>query len=212
MSTLRPISTVGTVGLFPSAMELIKTYFGVPSDLSKSGVQLFILGGALAVIRQGTYWLCRAFDRTFISRTEIESHEDAHLWIKSLLGDLKGEDSLHFTVASRPWTMNGEDFDGELGWIPAPGRHLIFHQGRPILVTRSITGGTGQNIRNSVPTGLLERVETFSLATPSTSPDILHSFIEHARALFIEKDRSRTVVFSGQWQYFQTNGYPLIII
>lgn len=195
MSSSRSLTAVG---LFPNAMHFIKSYFGVPSDLSKSGVQLFILGSSLAILRQVAQWAISFLDRTFVSRTEIDSRQDAYLWMESLLGDLKGEDSNHFTISTRPTSASGELMeDGRIRWIPAPGRHLVYYHGRPILVSRNYSGESSGNLRKTLANEASERIETLFLATISPRPSILHSFIAHARSQFIKKDKSRTVVFTG---------------
>ena len=80
-----------------------------------------------------------------------------------------------------------------MSWIPAPGLHLLFHEGRPILIRRSLNGEAGQS--NLLKPS--ERLETLSISTIAYTPDILHRLVRHARSLFLKKDRSRTVVYSG---------------
>jgi len=185
------------VGIFPSIRDIARTYFAVPSDLSKSGVQLFILGAAVAALRKLSYYIINLLDRTFVSRAEIDSRDDAYLWIKTMLGDVKGEEALHFTV-SQSLDMEDDANNRRIVWIPAPGMHLLFHHGRPVLISREVGGDA--ILQRPVPPSsshLSDRLESFSIATFATTPAILHSLIESARDRFILKDQSRTVVSIG---------------
>ncbi|CCG81549.1 putative BCS1-like ATPase [Taphrina deformans PYCC 5710] len=192
--------SVSSVGLFPSARTLLSVCFAVPSDISRSGIQLFVLGTAAAALRKGIQLLISFVDRTFIARSEIDSRDEAYHYITTYLGQHK-KDSLHFTVSSQNKQQTSLESSGDgsglnassLIWLPAPGLHLLFYQSRPILIHRSLNGEAGQS--NLLKPS--ERLETMSIATIAVTPHILHSLIEHARALFLKQDRSRTVVFSG---------------
>lgn len=186
--------SVSTVGLWSNARILLANYFSVPSDLSKSGIQLFLLGTAVAALRKVAQFLLSLLDRTFITRSEIDSRDEAYHYLTTYLAQSK-RDALHFTVSSQnkgssPLDSTSDGIDGSpLYWIPAPGIHLLFFQSRPILVRRCLNGEARQ-------TNLMkpsERLETMSLATFAISPHILHSLIEYARTMSLRKDRSRTV-------------------
>lgn len=205
--------SVGTLGLFPSARTLLGVYFAVPSDISKSGIQLFVLGTAVAALRKTLQLVVAFVDRTFVTRSEIDSRDEAYHYLTAYLGQTK-RDALHFTVSSQNAKTSALESSGDDGgsglhsssltWIPAPGLHLLFFRHRPILIRRSLNGEAGQS--NLLKPS--ERLETLSLCTLGVTPKILHGLIEHARALYLRKDRSRTVVFSGSqyggWQRLHT--------
>lgn len=198
MSTPEERSVAG-LGLFPSARTLLGVYFAVPSDISKSGIQLFVLGTAVAALRKGIQLLLTLLDRTFITRSYIDSRDEAFHWVTGYLGERK-QDALHFTVStqnnrnvSETLTESATGSTSSISWIPAPGMHLVFHEGRPIFITRSLNGEAGQS--NLLKPS--ERLETLSIATLSITPRVLHSLIQYSRSLFLKKDRSRTVVYSG---------------
>lgn len=199
--------SITAVGLYPTVRALLDTCFSFPSELSRSGLQLFVFGATLAALRTLFQITLSFIDRTFIARSEIDSRDEAFQWVVAYLGEEK-KDALHFTVSTQK-NRQGHDSVGDnepltsnpLRWIPAPGLHLLMHNHRAILVRRSLNGEAGQSGHMLKPS---KRLETLSLSTLSMHPSVLHSLIEHARTMFMESDQSRTVVYSGtqhgDWQ------------
>lgn len=190
------MSRVSHVGLFPSIQALLGQYFAVPSDLSRSGVQLLVLGASLSLLRSAVSLLTALLDRTLISRTQIESREQAFAWLSAYLGAEAGTTASHFTIAK-------SEEDGPLSWVPAPGYTFLWLD-RPVLVHRELLHGDGDNLRSALGNEKSRRLEQYTISTIARTPDLLHGLIERAREVYIDRDRARTIVFAGSqygnWQ------------
>ncbi|ORY84211.1 P-loop containing nucleoside triphosphate hydrolase protein, partial [Protomyces lactucae-debilis] len=161
---------------------------------------LFVLGLSVAAIRKLISAVTWLLDRTFISRAEIDSRDEAYAWLDSFLREHKGQDALQFTVTTKAQPGSNAQSSEEsrsglspLRFNPAPGLHFIFHKGWPVLVRRQLAGEAGQS--NLLKPS--ERLESLSLQTLAVTPQCLHDLVQSCRAQYISQDRSRTVVFTG---------------
>jgi chaperone BCS1 len=186
---------VGQIGILPNAQAVLSRFFAVPADLSRSGIQLFVLGLTVAAIRKLFSALTWFLDRTFVSRAEIDSRDEAFAWLDAFLREHKGDDALQFTVTTKVPAGPGAGSQEEAAmganpvkFNPGPGLHLVSHKGWPVLVMRQLAGEAGQS--NLLKPS--ERLETLSLRTLALTPRCLHDLITSCRSQYISKDRSRT--------------------
>lgn len=182
----------------------IFNYFGLTMP---SIVTFLLITTAAAASWQ--YWydfLSMLTFRFLMATAQIRSHDELYQHLMAWIAEQEFSNSAKYFVAGMAFSslqQENENMDEDedetktdmstwemlrrapLQFTPAPGLHMFRYRGRMVLLRRVLEEGKDYWFR----------METIELSTFGTDPGLLKELLREARLRFLEKDRSKTVVY-----------------
>ncbi|KAG0347162.1 mitochondrial chaperone [Podila humilis] len=171
------------------------------NQFAAGGFQLALIGGVLAGIRLIGHHVLEYLKKRVVVTAEFDSRDESYSWILNWLSDhpyaQKATNfSVSTTIARGAQKLNGEGGDGAMPatyFLPAPGRFrdrsMHRERARPAGSTVATAGAPVENI---------------TISTFGRSRELIQALILEAQAKFIDRDKSRTVIFAadqyGAWR------------
>ncbi|KAK3843077.1 MAG: BCS1 N terminal-domain-containing protein [Linnemannia gamsii] len=177
------------------------------NQFAAGGFQLALIGGLLAGIRILGSHALEYFKRQVVVTAEFDSRDESYSWILNWLSDhpyskKATQFSVSTTIARGAQKINGEGGDGAVAatyYLPAPGLHFFWFKNRLLWMYRERVRPTGATVATSG-----SPVENITISTLGRSRDLIQSLILEAQHKFIDRDKSRTVIFAadqyGNWR------------
>ncbi|KAF9911271.1 hypothetical protein EC991_004169 [Linnemannia zychae] len=177
------------------------------NQFAAGGFQLALIGGLLAGIRILGSHALEYFKRQVVVSAEFDSRDESYSWILNWLSDhpyskKATQFSVSTTIARGAQKINGEGGDGAIAatyYLPAPGLHFFWFKNRLLWMYRERARPAGGTVATSG-----SPVENITISTLGRSRDLIQSLILEAQRKFIDRDKSRTVIFAadqyGNWR------------
>ncbi|KAG0018338.1 hypothetical protein BGZ80_007298 [Entomortierella chlamydospora] len=169
------------------------------NQFAAGGFQLALIGGILAGIRVLGSHAIEYLKKQIVVTAEFDSRDESYSWILNWLSDhpyskKATQFSVSTTIARGAQKINGEGGDGAVAatyFLPAPVAL--------VLPTRERVRPSGSTVATSGAA-----VENITISTLGRSRKLIQSLILEAQLKFIERDKSRTVIFQadqyGAWR------------
>ncbi|KAG0268848.1 hypothetical protein BGZ95_002287 [Linnemannia exigua] len=177
------------------------------NQFAAGGFQLALIGGLLAGFRILGSHALEYLKRQIVVSAEFDSRDESYSWILNWLSDhpyskKATQFSVSTTIARGAQKINGESGDGAVAatyYLPAPGLHFFWFKNRLLWMYRERVRPTGATVATSG-----SPVENITISTLGRSRDLIQSLILEAQRKFIDRDKSRTVIFAadqyGNWR------------
>ncbi|KAF9111105.1 hypothetical protein BGX27_005395 [Mortierella sp. AM989] len=177
------------------------------NQFAAGGFQLALIGGILAGIRVLGSHAIEYLKKQIIVTAEFDSRDESYSWILNWLSDhpyskKTTQFSVSTTIARGAQKINGEGGDSAITatyFLPAPGLHFFWYKNRLLWMYRERVRPAGSTVAT---TGAA--VENISISTLGRSRGLIQSLILEAQRKFIDRDKSRTVIFQadqyGAWR------------
>ncbi|KAG1056142.1 hypothetical protein G6F43_001936 [Rhizopus delemar] len=176
-------------------------------ELATGGLQLAVIGGAVAGFRYFGGYFFEFLKKKTIVTADFDSRDESYSWILNWLSDqpyskVTSRFSVSTSILRVGQRLPGEGLDAitqPVYFLPSPGLHIFMYKNRLVWLNRQRPGNNPQVANNS--TAILERIE---ISTFGQSRDLLQSLVFEAQKKYMDRDRSRTVVFAadqyGAWR------------
>ncbi|KAF9206760.1 hypothetical protein BGZ59_011502 [Podila verticillata] len=203
--------TTGTDGVGHDVGKLVSTAtekIGLgDNQFAAGGFQLALIGGVLAGVRLIGHHVLEYLKKRIVVTAEFDSRDESYSWILNWLSDhpyaQKATNfSVSTTIARGAQTLNGEGGDGAMPatyFLPAPGLHFFWFKNRLLWMYRERVRPSGSTVATAGAA-----VENITISTLGRSRHLIQSLILEAQTKFIDRDKSRTVIFAadqyGAWR------------
>ncbi|KAJ3108656.1 hypothetical protein HDU97_000512 [Phlyctochytrium planicorne] len=191
-------SPVGPLGRF---VKGIAEAVGIEQNaFATGGLTLGLLGALAAGARYFGSYFFEILKRNITVSAEYDSRDEAYLWMMNYLSDHSiSKKARRFSVATtvfKSGQLVGEDTSNDsialppIYFLPSPGTHFFSFKNNILWLARERTklaGGAESQNR-------LERITIYSFGR---SRKILEDLAVEARRKFVEKDKARTIIYSG---------------
>ncbi|KAF7723489.1 hypothetical protein EC973_002000 [Apophysomyces ossiformis] len=201
-----PPTDVATQGTLGGIVANVADKLGV-GELATGGLQLAVIGGALATFRYFGSYVFEYIKKRTIVTAHFDSRDESYSWILNWLSEHPysnntSQFSVSTTITRAGQRLTGEGMDAMLPpvyFLPAPGIHFFTYRNRLIWLTRerpqALTPGSASS---NAP---LEKIQ---ISTFGRSRVLIQSLVFEAQRKYIDRDHSRTVVFAadqyGAWR------------
>ncbi|KAF9170467.1 hypothetical protein BGX20_008931 [Mortierella sp. AD010] len=177
------------------------------NQFAAGGFQLALIGGILAGIRVLGSHAIEYLKKQIVVTAEFDSRDESYSWILNWLSDhpyskKATQFSVSTTIARGAQKINGEGGDSAVTatyFLPAPGLHFFWYKNRLLWLHRERVRPSGSTVATSGAA-----VENITISTLGRSRKLIQSLILEAQLKFIERDKSRTVIFQadqyGAWR------------
>ncbi|KAF9202544.1 hypothetical protein BGZ49_007311 [Haplosporangium sp. Z 27] len=167
------------------------------NQFAAGGFQLALIGGILASIRVLGSYAVEYLKKQIVVTAEFDSRDESYSWILNWLSDhpyskKTTQFSVSTTIARGAQRINGEGGDSAVVstyFLPAPEIVYCGERVRPSGSTVATAGSAVENI---------------TISTLGRSRELIQSLIMEAQRKFIDRDKSRTVIFQadqyGAWR------------
>ncbi|CAM0142099.1 unnamed protein product [Umbelopsis sp. WA50703] len=198
---------VGSQGTIGGIVSNIAHQLGI-GEFATGGLQLAVIGGFLAGFRYfGGYFVDYVKKRVVVT-ANFDSRDESYSWILNWLNEhpysnVATQFSVSTVISRGAQRLPGEGLDSTapaVYFLPAHGLHILRHNNRFMWLNRErpSSGAAAAMGQSNAP------AERISISTFGRSRAPLHDLVLEARTLFIERDKSRTVVFAadqyGAWR------------
>ncbi|XP_036290473.1 mitochondrial chaperone BCS1 isoform X2 [Pipistrellus kuhlii] len=168
-------------------------YFG-------AGFGLVGVGTALALARKGAQLGLVAFRRHYMITLEVPARDRSYAWLLSWLTRYSTR-TQHLSVETSYLQHESGRISTKFEFIPSPGNHFIWYQGKWIRVVRS-----REMQMIDLQTGTPWESVTFTAL--GTDRKVFFSILEEARALALEQEEGKTVMHTAVGSEWRPFGYP----
>ncbi|KAF9346720.1 hypothetical protein BGX26_001761 [Mortierella sp. AD094] len=177
------------------------------NQFAAGGFQLALIGGILAGIRVLGSHAIEYLKKQIVVTAEFDSRDESYSWILNWLSDhpyskKTTQFSVSTTIARGAQKINGEGGDSAVAatyFLPAPGLHFFWYKNRLLWLHRERVRPSGSTVATSGAA-----VENITISTLGRSRRLIQSLILEAQRKFIDRDKSRTVIFQadqyGAWR------------
>ncbi|PHZ08219.1 P-loop containing nucleoside triphosphate hydrolase protein [Rhizopus microsporus ATCC 52813] len=196
----------GTIGGIVAA---IAEKLGI-GELATGGLQLAVLGGALAGFRYFGGYIIEYLKKKTIVTADFDSRDESYSWILNWLNDqpyskITSRFSVSTSILRAGQRLPGEGLDAltpPVYFLPSPGFHFFMYKNRLVWLNRHRPGSSSSGAAAAMnPNVILERIE---ISTFGQSRELIQSLVYEAQKKFMDRDKSRTVVFAadqyGAWR------------
>ncbi|KAK3826092.1 MAG: BCS1 N terminal-domain-containing protein [Benniella sp.] len=176
------------------------------NQFAESGIQLAVMGSIFAVMRVVGSYAVEYVKKMIIVTAEFDHGDEAFNWIVNWLSDhpysnRANQFSVSTTISKTSVytsALAGSPFRHDVGeeaktvtyFLPAPGLHFLWYKNRLIWMNRERSSG--------------KLSETITISTIGHSRSLLKSLIFEAQRKYINKDKTRTVIYQadkyGVWK------------
>uniref|UniRef100_A0A671ER66 BCS1 homolog, ubiquinol-cytochrome c reductase complex chaperone n=1 Tax=Rhinolophus ferrumequinum TaxID=59479 RepID=A0A671ER66_RHIFE len=168
-------------------------YFG-------AGFGLVGVGTALAVARKGAQLGLVAFRRHYMITLEVPARDRSYAWLLSWL-TRHSTRTQHLSVETSYLQHESGRISTKFEFVPSPGNHFIWYQGKWIRVERS---RDMQMI--DLQTGTPWESVTFTAL--GTDRKVFFNILEEARDLALQQEEGKTVMYTAVGSEWRSFGYP----
>ncbi|XP_059559159.1 mitochondrial chaperone BCS1 isoform X2 [Myotis daubentonii] len=168
-------------------------YFG-------AGFGLVGVGTALALARKGAQLGLVAFRRHYMITLEVPARDRSYAWLLSWL-TRHSTRTQHLSVETSYLQHESGRISTKFEFVPSPGNHFIWYQGKWIRVERS-----REMQMIDLQTGTPWESVTFTAL--GTDRKVFFNILEEARALALEQEEGKTVMHTAVGSEWRPFGYP----
>ncbi|XP_001364893.1 mitochondrial chaperone BCS1 isoform X1 [Monodelphis domestica] len=168
-------------------------YFG-------AGFGLVGVGTALALARKGAQLGLVAFRRYYMITLEVPGRDRSYSWLLSWLAQ-RGSRTQHLSVETSYLQHESGRVTTKFDFVPSPGNHFIWYQGRWIRVER-----VREKQMIDLQTGTPWESVTFTAL--GTDRSIFSSILEEARELALKQQEGKTVMYTAMGSEWRPFGHP----
>ncbi|EPQ18434.1 mitochondrial chaperone BCS1 isoform X2 [Myotis myotis] len=168
-------------------------YFG-------AGFGLVGVGTALALARKGAQLGLVAFRRHYMITLEVPARDRSYAWLLSWLTRHSAR-TQHLSVETSYLQHESGRISTKFEFVPSPGNHFIWYQGKWIRVERS-----REMQMIDLQTGTPWESVTFTAL--GTDRKVFFNILEEARALALEQEEGKTVMHTAVGSEWRPFGYP----
>lgn len=168
-------------------------YFG-------AGFGLVGVGTALALARKGAQLGLVAFRRHYMITLEVPARDRSYAWLLSWLTRHSAR-TQHLSVETSYLQHESGRISTKFEFVPSPGNHFIWYQGKWIRVERS-----REMQMIDLQTGTPWESVTFTAL--GTDRKIFFNILEEARELALQQEEGKTVMYTAVGSEWRPFGYP----
>ncbi|XP_015419113.1 PREDICTED: mitochondrial chaperone BCS1 isoform X2 [Myotis davidii] len=168
-------------------------YFG-------AGFGLVGVGTVLALARKGAQLGLVAFRRHYMITLEVPARDRSYAWLLSWL-TRHSTRTQHLSVETSYLQHESGRISTKFEFVPSPGNHFIWYQGKWIRVERS-----REMQMIDLQTGTPWESVTFTAL--GTDRKVFFNILEEARALALEQEEGKTVMHTAVGSEWRPFGYP----
>ncbi|KAG2203195.1 hypothetical protein INT46_006708 [Mucor plumbeus] len=206
--TSLPPSSSSDPGSLGGVIVAVAEKLGI-GELATGGLQLAVIGGALAGFRYFSGYFLEFLKKKTIVTADFDSRDESYSWILNWLSEQPySQKTSRFSVSTSilraGQRLPGEGLDANLPpvyFLPSPGIHFFTYKKRLVWMTRERPGTSSPAAAVANSSAMLERIQ---ISTFGQSRDLLQNLVYEAQKKFIDRDKSRTVVFAadqyGAWR------------
>ncbi|KAI9268082.1 P-loop containing nucleoside triphosphate hydrolase protein [Phascolomyces articulosus] len=179
-------------------------------ELATGGLQLAVIGGAVASFRYFGGFLMEYLKKQTIAAVDFDSRDESYSWILNWLNDQPysrnaSRFSVSTTITRAGQRLIGEGLDANklppVYFLPAPGIHVFMYKKRLLWLTRERPQPSSAIAAAASSSPALERIQ---ISTFGRSRKLLEELVIDAQKQYIDRDLSRTVVYAadqyGAWR------------
>ncbi|KAM5270999.1 mitochondrial chaperone BCS1 isoform 1-T4 [Hipposideros larvatus] len=168
-------------------------YFG-------AGFGLVGVGTALALARKGAQLGLLAFRRHYMITLEVPARDRSYAWLLSWL-TRHSTRTQHLSVETSYLQHESGRISTKFEFVPSPGNHFIWYQGKWIRVERS-----REMQMIDLQTGTPWESVTFTAL--GTDRKVFFNILEEARELALQQEEGKTVMYTAMGSEWRPFGYP----
>ncbi|XP_019794501.1 mitochondrial chaperone BCS1 isoform X2 [Lagenorhynchus albirostris] len=168
-------------------------YFG-------AGFGLVGVGTALALARKGAQLGLVAFRRHYMITLEVPARDRSYAWLLSWL-TRHSTRTQHLSVETSYLQHESGRISTKFEFVPSPGNHFIWYQGKWIRVQRS-----REMQMIDLQTGTPWESVTFTAL--GTDRKVFFNILEEARELALQQEEGKTVMYTAVGSEWRPFGYP----
>lgn len=168
-------------------------YFG-------AGFGLVGVGTALALARKGAQLGLVAFRRHYMITLEVPARDRSYAWLLTWL-TRHSTRTQHLSVETSYLQHESGRISTKFEFVPSPGNHFIWYQGKWIRVERS-----REMQMIDLQTGTPWESVTFTAL--GTDRKVFFNILEEARELALQQEEGKTVMYTAMGSEWRTFGYP----
>ncbi|XP_036712848.1 mitochondrial chaperone BCS1 isoform X2 [Balaenoptera musculus] len=168
-------------------------YFG-------AGFGLVGVGTALALARKGAQLGLVAFRRHYMITLEVPARDRSYAWLLSWL-TRHSTRTQHLSVETSYLQHESGRISTKFEFVPSPGNHFIWYQGKWIRVERS-----REMQMIDLQTGTPWESVTFTAL--GTDRKVFFNILEEARELALQQEEGKTVMYTAVGSEWRPFGYP----
>ncbi|XP_027444717.1 mitochondrial chaperone BCS1 isoform X3 [Zalophus californianus] len=168
-------------------------YFG-------AGFGLVGVGTALALARKGAQLGLVAFRRHYMITLEVPARDRSYAWLLSWL-TRHSTRTQHLSVETSYLQHESGRISTKFEFVPSPGNHFIWYQGKWIRVERS-----REMQMIDLQTGTPWESVTFTAL--GTDRKVFFNILEEARELALQQEEGKTVMYTAMGSEWRPFGYP----
>uniref|UniRef100_A0A8B9W382 BCS1 homolog, ubiquinol-cytochrome c reductase complex chaperone n=1 Tax=Bos mutus grunniens TaxID=30521 RepID=A0A8B9W382_BOSMU len=168
-------------------------YFG-------AGFGLVGVGTALALARKGAQLGLVAFRRHYMITLEVPARDRSYAWLLSWL-TRHSTRTQHLSVETTYLQHESGRISTKFEFVPSPGNHFIWYQGKWIRVERS-----REMQMIDLQTGTPWESVTFTAL--GTDRKVFFNILEEARELALQQEEGKTVMYTAVGSEWRPFGYP----
>ncbi|XP_054442133.1 mitochondrial chaperone BCS1 isoform X2 [Pteronotus mesoamericanus] len=168
-------------------------YFG-------AGFGLVGVGTVLALARKGAQLGLVAFRRHYMITLEVPARDRSYAWLLSWL-TRHSTHTQHLSVETSYLQHESGRISTKFEFVPSPGNHFIWYQGKWIRVVRS-----REMQMIDLQTGTPWESVTFTAL--GTDRKVFFNILEEARELALQQEEGKTVMYTAVGSEWRPFGYP----
>ncbi|NWX92150.1 BCS1 protein, partial [Nothoprocta pentlandii] len=168
-------------------------YFG-------AGFGLVGVGTALALARKGAQFGLVAFRRHYMITLEVPSKDKSYHWLLSWISH-HAKHTQHLSVETSYLQHESGRVSTKFDFVPSPGNHFIWYQGKWIRIERN-----REKQMIDLHTGTPWESVTFTAL--GTNREIFFNILQEARALALQQQEGRTVMYTAAGAEWRQFGFP----
>ena len=182
-------------------MEEISKYLPVDNQFFTGGIGIAALGVAATFARKFSAASTMMFRRHFMTTLEVTSKDLSYPWVLQWL-NTQGRRTQHLSASTIVKKLaDGRESALSFDLVPGPGRHLIWHRGRPYSVER-IREQQMLDLNSGNPW------EKILFTTFGRDTEVFNEVLAEARDMAIERDEGKLVVYTNWGTEWRPFGHP----
>jgi mitochondrial chaperone BCS1 len=182
-------------------MEELSKYLPVDNQFFTGGIGIAALGVAATFARKFSAASTLMFRRHFMTTLEVTSKDLSYPWVLQWL-NTQGRRTQHLSASTIVKKLaDGRESALAFDLVPGPGRHLIWHRGRPYSVER-IREQQMLDLNSGNPW------EKILFTTFGRDTEVFNEVLAEARDMAIERDEGKLVVYTNWGTEWRPFGHP----
>jgi hypothetical protein len=180
-------------------------FFGglMDNPLFNAGAGIAVLGAIATTLRSSSKQILTLAKKQFSTSLEVTSKDHAYSWVLQWISTHAGSRATHLGVETRFARHESGKIDTTFGFVPGPGRHWFWYDGRLITVHRERDPSV-IDFKNGSPW------ESVRLTTFGRSRDVFTTLLNEAKTLALQKEEGHTLIYTmghitmtheAKWEY-----------